>query len=180
MKFKNSLIVGLIIFLFSFATFAQEAKLYTIFSGNTETVFGTNGGAGGWTNTVIIAGVTNQYGSPRAFTITVSNLMQKVYEFDNVGLTIKFNGITSTTNGNVNFKIYKSYDEGNVFELTPSFAYTFVTAGAVSYQTNGNLSVSGVTTLGISFDNESSDYITNLLLEFKPKATKVMTRTSSN
>jgi hypothetical protein len=74
---------------------AQQAKVYEFLSGGTTTM------PGGVTNQFVVAGFTNQLGSPTADAITGSNLVQTVAEFDNAGITWQFKGSNLTTNGNM-------------------------------------------------------------------------------
>ncbi len=128
------------------------------------------------TNAFIFNGVTNQLGSPSLYPPTASNLVASVASYDNVGFTWQFSNPVGSTNGTVNVKVYKSFDNGVVYESTPSFVFTYTppaSAGAATWTTNANLSIAGVTHLGFSVDNNTVGDITNCLLEINDKMLKV-------
>ena len=161
---------------------AQTAGLHQIFTNAVVIGVWTNGtgtnatAIGGTTNQIIIGGVTNQYGSPASFSMTSSNQTQDVSEFDNVGYTIKFKGLASTSNGTVDVYFWKSYDNASVFESAAFCTNSWTPTGAGAYSAAGNLSVPGATTIGISFDNNTAGPATNFFISFNPKAPKVLTR----
>ena len=148
---------------------AQKVGLYQLLSGTTT----INTLA---TNQFIVGGVTNQLGNPAAYTPTGSNLVQTVGEYDYVGLTWKSSNPVGSTNGLVNLKVYKSFDNGATYEALPSFTYSYTPTailGAGSFSTNVYLDVHGVSHLAFSLDNNTVGYITNVLLEVNCKANKV-------
>ena len=166
----KSIIKAFAFVLLSVSAFAQPSELHQIFSNVTINT--------GTTNQIVTSGVTNKYGAPSSFAITSSNQIQDVSEFDNVGFTFAFKGLAKTTNGTVDLYFYKTFDNGAVYESTPSYSYSFAPTGAGNYTTNGNLSVAGATGVGVSFDNNTYGPATNVFLSFNPKAPKVLIRSA--
>lgn len=156
-----------ILFLFSavfFATFAnaQRANIYPLLSGGTATMAATT------TNAVIVGGVTNVIGNPG----TSTNLAISVSEFENIGLTFRFVGVASTTNGNVSVLGYKSYDGGIIYEDNPSIVYRVSSSGAKTYTTNATVAVTSATHVAFGLENSAAGYVTNTVLEINLKSPK--------
>ena len=178
---KTLIAVAVLVFvLLGFNASAQVGRLYQVFTNGVLPPMTTN--------QVIIVAVTNLYGLPG----TPTNLLQDVHAFDNVGFTLQYTGTAAATNAAIGAYIFRSYDDGNIWETTPGFTFTNITlaasaASGFTQQVTTNLYVPGVTGLAIVLVNNCTNYVattpgwaTNLVLEFKPKAPKVLTRTSAD
>jgi len=165
----KKLIVFAFTALIAVVTFAQPAGIHRPFpmSSGVLTSGGSflSGGAtvlpAGTTNQFVTGGTTNQVGSPTSSTtVASSNLVVSVWEFDNVGFTWSFSGNDHTTNGTITVRISKSYDNGVVFETSPSWSFpvTLPTAsgGATSYVVRTNLDCRGATHLAFNFENNAA------------------------
>jgi len=133
----------------------------------TISVFYTNGVANGVLT-------TNQYGLPG----TATNLVIQIYNYDYVGLTLSLIGTATSTN---DVLIYKSFDQGRIFEATPSFSYTGIAPGnGVTYSTNASLDVHGVTTLAFVVKSYGTTSTTNNGVELNLKSAQIFTLPPGN
>ena len=168
-KSKTIILAAALLVMSTIATHAQVAKVYPFLLGGTETVFGSA------TNQFVVAGVTNQFGSPTAATITLSNMVMPVYEFDNFGVTWGFTWPVGSTNAPVNLKMFKSYDNAQTFEASPSYTWAITpnAAGAPgTWITNANLSATNATHVAFTVENAASGHISNLILRVNLKSVK--------
>lgn len=135
------------------------------------------------TNQFVTAGVTNQAGSPTGYTITSSNLVQSVGEYDYAGITWQYTWPVGSTNGITNLKVYESFDNGQTFGANPVFTYapTPAAAGAPgTWTTNQVVDIHGVTHLAFSLDNNATGFISNVVLRVNLKAPRVTTTPAKN
>src|ERR1035441_10406445 len=108
MKFAKHLFLTISATALCTTAFAQKSGVYTLLGGGTTTMPTLT------TNQFIVAGVTNQLGSPGSDTPSSSttnwsfNLIQNVSEYNSFGITWQFAYPTGSTNGAVTLFGYKS------------------------------------------------------------------------
>jgi hypothetical protein len=181
-KLFRAVALGIAVALASAATgMAQNIGLYSpgdisasgvlVFPAATTNTFYTYATTNGVQNGVI---VTNSYGTPSITAGSNTNLLSlPVADFDYCGLTFALTGTATSTNA---LSIYKSFDNGNTFEATPTFSYTAIAPGAAGYLTNASLDIHGVTTLGFLVKSSGTTFGTNALLEINLKAPRSQTQ----
>jgi hypothetical protein len=132
-------------------------------------------------NTVLIGGTANVWGNPG----TITNLIQNVSQFDDLGFTWQHTCLPSATNNGVGVEVFASYDNGLIFSSTPCIVATnVVTAaqeaaagGAYVYTFTTNNFAPGATTLAIETFNLTTNWgttggwnVTNVSCEIGLKA----------
>ena len=107
---------------------------------------------------------TNQFGLPT----TSTNSAQSVQDYDYCGFTWSY-----ATGSNATVQLYKSFNFGASYELTPTFSYNFPGTNATGFTTNAILDIHGVTTLAVVMMNPGNLNISNNLINFNLKAARV-------
>jgi hypothetical protein len=157
----------------SIPSFAQDSGVKVLLSGGTTTLNAAS------TNAFVVDGVTNKLGNPASMTITSSNLVLNVSEFDNAGLTWQETGVVATTNGTSRLQAFVSRNGGSIWETNAAYAWTNTTpastTGAATYTQGGNMDLRGVTHIAFSMDNNAASYFTNNTLSVNLKRPKVGT-----
>ena len=179
MKFIKYLFTILCATSLCLAASAQQAGVNTLLPGGNTIL------RPGAFNNVVATGVsTNQYGSSTSYGTITSNLVQSVAEYDNVGLTWSFTGFgAGCTNAAVVLYVYRSYDNGLLYEANPGFTYSCTPgfgADTATFTTNLNLAVTSATHLAFSFSNTNTVAVTNVILKVNLKPAKVYTLPARN
>lgn len=173
-RFILALIALAVLAIAAQSALAQKSGLYNIVSGGVLPTLTTN--------QIVTSGVTNQAGSTTSYTPTGSTFVQTVAEYDNVGLTWSFTFPTGSTNGVAHLSVYKSFDNGQTYEVNPSFTYVPTPTAALApgtWTTNTSLSVAGVTHLAFSLDNNTVGFISNVVLRVNLKSPKYGAKAST-
>jgi hypothetical protein len=159
---------------------AQMARYYNLFN-QTEDAENdlTATLSAATTNQVVLAGVTNQFGSPTSATaITSSNIVLYCYDFNTAGFTFKSVGVAGSTNGTFGVQIFGSSSRGAVWDSSARWNFTTTNAapGSQTYTVVTNLDLTGLDRIAFVFLNGSANgYQTNVVAGVRLKATRVLT-----
>lgn len=175
MKFTKLILLTACVLAVATSAFAQKSGVYTQLAGGATAIPTLT------TNQFVVSGVTNQAGAPASDSITSSNLIQTVAEYNSVGLTWQFTYPTGSTNGAVTLFIYRSFDNGVTYEANPGFTYavTPVAPGNGTWTTNLSIATTDATHLGFSVENKAVGYITNCNLKINLKSPKYGAKAST-